>query len=224
MKMRKIRGMKRRHKSIEKWIVDNMPFRYDLLETYKEDHCDIVVHPWCDLSMTGSIIPPAKGKTKLLMIQGLTRIYFAWKEQLEVSQQDYYLKIWLFNARFDLSRVVCAVGESKDFYEKQLEGVKDEYLPTNTFSNAHSLMSNFSWQRKDDNDCYSNNDLASPEDYSSIDDYLKQENWFNKLLKKPHTTTLLGDAKGNFTEAHCFHRGDIWIGGTEQGIKSQGIK
>lgn len=215
MKKQKIRGIKRKNKAIEQWIAENLPLRTDLLETYQEDHCDIVVHPWCDYSISSSIIPPPKGKTKLLMIQGLIRIYNALKKQLDSIGQPYYLKIWLFNPRFSLSRVVCAVGENKKFYENQLEALNNAGLPTNVFTNAHPLLTGFSWKRQDDDDCYSSNDLGSPEDYSSLEDYLEQEKWFFNLLKRPHKIVALGNAAGNFTEAHCFRRGDIWIGGTE---------
>lgn len=100
MRSRKIRGHKRRHRQIETWLKNNLELRYDLLDNYSSDHIDIIVHPWCDISLKNSRFPEPKGKTKSLMLAGLLDIYDSWKKQLDQFNKPYYLKIWLLNQGF----------------------------------------------------------------------------------------------------------------------------
>ena len=83
MRQRKIRGFNRRFRNIDKWRLRNLDLRLDLIENYKGDHIDIVVHPWCDISIIKSRIPEPKRKTKKLMLNGLIDIYETWKMQLD---------------------------------------------------------------------------------------------------------------------------------------------
>jgi len=64
MKLQKVRGQKRRSKQIERWTNNNLPLNIPVLSKYKNDHIEIIVHPWCDISIINSTIPEPKGKNK----------------------------------------------------------------------------------------------------------------------------------------------------------------
>jgi len=70
LRKRKIRGHNRRHKQVKNWKENNLSLRKDILDNFQSDHIDIVVHPWCDLSLSNSIgkIPPSGSIIRPLFI------------------------------------------------------------------------------------------------------------------------------------------------------------
>ena len=62
MRRQKVRGHTRRQRKIEEWRLKNLDLRVDLIERYNGDHIDVVVHPWCDISIVDSVIPEPTGK------------------------------------------------------------------------------------------------------------------------------------------------------------------
>ena len=214
MKQQKIRGQKRRHRQIEEWRLENLNLRFDLIEKYKGDHIDIVVHPWCDISIINSKIPEPKGKTRQLMLTGLIDIYNSWKVQLDKLGQPYYLKIWLFEHRFSKSQVVCAINDRIDYYENNF--FKPDNLKTlnlDNFGTAKHRLKDLNWEYRLDEDHYDNCEVGEAELYASIEDYEYSKIWFNRLLKKAHRTNRLNETDGDATELYSFKRGDLWLGG-----------
>ncbi|UYZ64702.1 hypothetical protein [Hymenobacter weizhouensis] len=213
MRFQKIRGIKRRNRSIRKWVSNNLTCRFDILEKYHEDHCDIVVHPWCDISLINSAIPVPRGATKLLMLKGLIEIYHAWKQQLNTYGEPYYLKIWLFEPRFELSRVMCAINRIKQQRESEITGFQIGALPNNVFTSAQPYLKDFTWSRIDDQDFHSNDDLGTPDNYVSFDAYLEDKKWIEKIMSRtPHTITKRQNSNGTISLIYGFRRGSLWVG------------
>jgi hypothetical protein len=117
MKTKKIRGHKRIWKDIEKWKNANLKLDLEHLKQNERDYAKIGVYPFSAISLTNSQIPEPKTKTKKRILNGLLDIYDSWKNQLDQLNEPYYLKIWLFEPRFSKSQVVCAIGNSIDFYK-----------------------------------------------------------------------------------------------------------
>lgn len=213
MRQRKIRGQKRRHQQIEAWRLENLDLRLDLIEEYKKDHVNIRVHPWCDISITDSVFPEPKGKTKQLMLNGLIDIYHSWKEQLDALGKPYYLKLWLFEQRFSKSQVVCAVGEKMEYYENIFYKPKGEKaFVSENFKHLKYRLDKFNWEHSLDEDYYNNGEFKSPELYPSEEYFEQEKRWFRKLLTKPHRTVVLDSPIGEVTELYFFKRGDLWVG------------
>ena len=213
MRQQKIRGHKKRHLQIEEWRLKNLDLRLDLVEEYNGDHIDIVVHPWCDISITNSIIPEPKGKTKQLMLNGLIDIYHSWKEQLDKLGQPYYLKIWLFEPRFSKSQVVCAIGERIEFYKNNFfEPENKRSFELKNYGKLKNRLEKFNWDYRLDEDHYDNCEVGDPELYFSEQDYEETKIWFRKLLTKPHRTIKFKEPIGDALESYSFRRGDLWIG------------
>lgn len=196
MKLKKIRGHNRRQKQIDHWRVDNLSL--DLID-YLLNHRDryytkISVHPWSGLSLTNSVTPQPTGKTKQEMLNGLLDIYENWKTQLDEFGQAYYLKIWLFEPRFSQSQVVCAIGDSIDFYENTF--YKPELEKAIQLANYGALktrLSKLSWDYRLDEDHYDNTEVGN-------------------RLTKPHRAQKFKETIGNTTESYSFKRGNIWLG------------
>lgn len=214
MRQQKIRGFNRRFRDIDIWRLENLDLRLDLIEKYNGDHIDIVVHPWCDISIINSKIPEPKSKTKRLMLNGLIDIYESWKVQLDKLGKPYYLKIWLFESRFSKSQVVCAVADRIDFYENNFfkPDFKKQFKPGN-YRQLSERLQKFDWDYRLDEDHYDNNFVGEPDLYSSRPDYEDSIIWFNRLLKKPHRLIKFDEPIGKATESYSFNQGDLWIGG-----------
>jgi len=212
MKFQKIRGHNRRHKAIEQWRLENLELRLDLLEKFGYQYIKIRIRPWSGLSLIGSIVPLPRGKTKLLMLNGLVDIYNSWKTQLEKFGQPYYLKIWLFEPRFSKSQVVCAVGERIDYYENLfLENDDVRELRRGNYGYLKSKLDNLNWELRIDEDHIDDDAVGEPELYSNYRDYIETKKWFHKLMKKPHRTRKYS----NGAEFYSFDKGDVWLGGTD---------
>lgn len=213
MRQQKIRGFNRRFRDIDNWRLENLDLRLDLIEKYNGDHIDIVVHPWCDISIINSKIPEPKKKTKKLMLNGLIDIYESWKNQLDRLGKPYYLKIWLFEQRFSKSQVVCAVADRIDFYENNFfkPDFKKQFKPNN-YGQLSGRLQKFDWDYRLDEDHYENNFVGESDLYASRQDYDDSIIWFNRLLKKPHRLTKFDEPIGEATESYSFNQGDLWIG------------
>jgi len=212
VRLQKIRGHKRRHRAIQQWRLDNLELRLDLIEKYDYDNIDIVVHPWCDISIINSAIPEPKGKTKQLMLNGLIDIYHSWKEQLNKIGQPYYLKIWLYEPRFSKSQVVCAFGERIEHYEKFFfKPNQTPELKLTTFGNVKDKLKKLSWGYYLDEDHFENDYIGERKDYLTHADFEENKRWFIKMMKKPHRTTKVNDT----TEFFSFKKGNLWLGGRD---------
>lgn len=210
MKQQKIRGHKRRHRHIEEWRLESLDLRLHLIQKYNGDHIDIVVHPWCDISIINSEIPEPNGKTKHLILSGLIDIYDSWKKQLDNKGQSYYLKIWLYEQRFSKSQVVCAIGDRISYYENLFYvSDKAKKLNPDNFGALKDRLEKLTWDFRLDEDHLDNNEVGEPEFYSTPKDFEESKKWFAKTLKKPHRTTKI-DAT---TELYSFKRGHLWLGG-----------
>ncbi|GAB3810671.1 hypothetical protein [Pontibacter rugosus] len=213
MKSQKVRGHKRRHKQVEQWRRKNLELDLDYLKRNGSDHIDIIVHPWCDNSITKSSIPEPNRKIKQEILNGLLDIYDSWKIQLDQLGQPYYLKIWLYEPRFSKSQVVCAIGDNiKDYENIFYKSVKEKALKTRNYGNLKDRLEQFNWEYYLDEDRYDNCEIGEPEHYVSQQDFEEAKVWFEKQLKKPHRSEKLKEPIGNITEVYSFKRGSLWLG------------
>jgi len=214
VRIQKIRGYHRKIQQIENWRNESLELRFDLLMKNNYAYADIVVHPWCDISIINSVFPEPKGKARIQIINGLIDIYESWKKELDKLGKPYYLKIWLFEQRLSKSQVVCAINEKIDYYENLFyhpeRGIKS-FNPIH-FSKLSENLARFLWEYKLDEDKFDNNFIGESEMYASIEEYNDAKRWFDKLLKKPHRLIKREQIDNEFTELYAFKRGDLWLG------------
>jgi len=213
MKIRKIRGHRRRWNDIEKWIINHKHLNLDFLKDYQRDYAKIRVHPWSGLALCNSIIPEPKHETRKRMISGLIEIYDSWKTTLDKLDEPYYLKIWLFDQRFSKSQVVCAIGEYIDFYENTFyKPDSSKKLTPENYGHLEKQISEFKWEYRLDEDHFDNSELDKLDLYVSIADFEDEKRYFAKMLKKTHRTTTFEEPIGDATELYSFKKGNVWLG------------
>ena len=213
---RKIRGNNRRNRQIDKWRLDNLAFDLTdyLLNERDRYYTKIGVYPWSGISVTNSVIPEPTRKTKQNILSGLLDIYENWKNQLDQLGQPYYLKLWLFEPRFSQSQVVCAVGDSIDFYEKDFyKPDKGKVFNSSNYGQLKDRLEKLNCDYRLDEDHFENCEVGEPKLYASRQDFEETESWFKKLLTKPHRTVKLNEPIGDRTELYSFKRGDLWLVG-----------
>lgn len=213
VKTKKIRGQRRRWKKVDQWIEVHKNLDLEYLKQCRRHYAKIRVHPWSGISVTNSHIPEPKGTTKQRILSGLFEIYDEWKQALDNLEEPYYLKIWLFEPRFSHSQVVCAIGDSVDFYEKTFFNPSlSKGLKTEGYGYLRSTMQAYKWEYRLDEDHFDNTELGLPQDYVSLEEYQEHKKWVNKMMKKPHKTSALKEPIAKATEIYSFYRGTVWIG------------
>lgn len=209
MKQRKIRGNRRLQKQVPKWVADALSINMDLLSRNKYWYADVIVHPWCDISIINSEIPEPKSVTRNLIISALEEIYNNWKLQLDKLNEPYYLKIWLYEPRVSKSQVVCAIGERIEYYNNNFNRI-DIIRKKSDFCNK--LSSELEWESFEDSQTWSEEDLLSPiELYRNIEDYNESIRLLLKI-KKANYKTLEIDTPDGSDILYFQPKGVIWIG------------
>jgi hypothetical protein len=213
MRIKKIRGHKRIWKEIEQWENSHLHLDIDYLKLQERTYAKIYVHPFCDFSGLNSEIPQPKGATRKLILEGLFEIYESWKNQLEVLNEPYYLKIWLYEPRFSKSQVVCSVRDCIDFYNLTFYNPNSNKKQNpNNFGSLKQEITKFSWGFRYDEEHMNNAELGYPEDYCSMEEFNQERIRVKKKLKKPHRVTKYAEPIGDATEAYSFKKGMVWIG------------
>jgi hypothetical protein len=209
MKKQKIRGQNRISKQIEEWRMDNLTLHLDNVLKRGRGRQDIVVHPWCDISIIKSTFPEPNGRTKRLILTGLLDIYDNWKKQLDEYGSPYYLKIWLYDPRFSQSEIVCALGENLDYYNNTFAPAPARAFPLHHYNTLQERLKSMKWSCFLDEDHYSEQEIGTKEEYASNEDYEEMISDFNRRIRKPHKVSKLEDG----TKLHSFKRGFVWVGG-----------
>ena len=209
MKTKKIRGHKRIWNDIEKWKNAKLKLDLETLKQNERDYTKIWVHPFSGISLTNSQIPEPKAETKKRILSGLLDIYESWKNQLDKLNEPYYLKVWIFEPRFSKSQVVCAIGNSIEFYQNTFNiPEKAKEFKIDFGGIIKNIIENYNWECRLDEDFLFSTDIGNPEDYENEKEYLEDKKWFNNKLKKKHITKTLKDG----TNSYVFEIGNVWIG------------
>ena len=216
MRIKKIRGQKKIHRQIEKWKFNSLSYN---LSPYLEneshrDYTKIYVSPFCDISITNSVIPEPKGKTKKLILSSLIEIYSHWEELLKKTGKPYYLKIWLFEPRFSKSQVVCAIGDDIDYYKNTFTpSDKNILLKSDRYGKEiQSKMKSVDWKPFLDEDVLYDDEVGGKEMYIFENDYLESRRRFKNIMKKEHRVKKF-EWLGENRECYIFKKGEIWLGG-----------
>lgn len=185
----------------------------DRLNTYHRSAVGIYVHPWSGLSLTNSRFPEPRGQTKIQMLVGLLTIYDHWEKQLKALGIPYYLRVWLYAPRFSRSQVVCAIGEDLHYYSTTFHRPDQQRpLDTHLYGPMATKLAAFHWEHRLDEVHYDNTEAGSPEWFNTPEEYEAHVDWFNRLLRRPHRVTHLGEPMGEVTTIFSFRKGDVWLG------------
>ncbi len=214
MRTKKIRGNNRVLQNIEYWKVKNKKLDLDNLLSQNRDFTKIWVEPYSNISFLNSKYPEPKGKIRAHILSGLLDIYTSWKTTLDKLNQEYYLKIWLYDMRFSKSQVVCAIGPFLDFYDSTFYKPEEQReINLDSYGIHKKSMEILNWEYALDEEHYNNTSIGEIEDYESDKDFYDTRRWFKKRLKKPHRRLTEDNPDSEIKEYYSFKHGGVWIGG-----------
>ncbi|TYP73661.1 hypothetical protein BD809_105252 [Aquimarina intermedia] len=151
-----------------------------------------------------------KGKGRKFVLENLLRIHNEWDVQLQKLNYEYYLAVWLYDPRLELSEIVCCIDSKIDYYENEvfLESKKTKNFVPDNFRPFEHQLADLSWTRKVDLEATFEWEIEWPkEQYGSNKDYFTHQRFYKKLKENSYRVIENEDGKVYFRLM-----GDVWIG------------
>lgn len=104
MPRKKVRGIRRRLRELERFTAEHRPLNHRRLDVAGFDHVAPLLNP----RFRENRAPPAG--VQRAMIASLLQIHDAWLPQLHARGEPFHLSLWIFQPVWE-SQVVAAVGE-----------------------------------------------------------------------------------------------------------------
>ena len=206
-RIKKIRGHKRIWRHIDIWKSHLKHLDISYLRENERDYVKVWVPPYRNISITNSSFSPPKGKTRQKIIEGIFEIYANWKNQLDNLGESYYLKIWYFPQDVSKCQVVCAMGDSINYYSNTFFNPRVEKLFP---EDPKSLR----WKHRIQEFHITEEDIDEPDLFTSYDDYLENKRWVESKMKDPRTRIWEGEnSYGIPATVYSFKEYDVWVGG-----------
>jgi hypothetical protein len=200
--MRKIRGYKRYFDSIQDSIMEDSQLDLDFLN--QEKYFNFQFEDWYGANIG------LKGMGRKFVLENLIRIYNDWNIKLQNLNREYYLAVWLYDPRLELSEIVCGLDSKIDYYENDafLDSKKTKgFLPSN-FKPFDNQLAALNWTRKVDLESTFEWEIEWPrEQYDNDKDYFSHQRFYKKLKENAYRIIDNEDGKVYFRQM-----GDVWIG------------
>lgn len=208
MRVKKIRGLKRRHRELESWVKFHEELDMARLKENGFVYAKAKIAPWANLFNKS----PYPSNYRRVLFSCLLDFYLSWKETLDKEFDSYYLKIWLSFPKFIDSQIVCAIGERIPYYNDIFESCDPQPdFPISAFRNEELRIKRFNWTTYYDYDYYPESDYLNlnPDRFLSPEDFYAEKRFYKKLLKDNVPYKMIPD-----TEERLFYkqRGYIWVG------------
>lgn len=214
MRRRKIRGYNRILRNVEYWKKTNSQLDLESLQANGRKYTKIWVPPYSNISLLNSTYTEPKGEVRKNITEGLLEINNQWKIQLDSLGQPYYLKIWLYDTRFSMSQVVCAIGPFLDFYNTTFYK-PDEVKKINldSFGSLKHTMESLNWEYALDEEHINDTYVGNIEEYETDKDFYETRRWYNRKLKNPYRLIKNDQPDSEIKEYYSFKCGNVWIAG-----------
>lgn len=200
--MKKVRGYNRYLNSIQDSIKTDARLDVDFLN--REKYSAFQFEDWY-----GSNIG-LKGKGRKFVLENLLRIYDDWENKLKGLNIEYYLAIWLYDPRLELSEIVCGIDSKIDYYSNEafLTSKKANDFKFEKFKPFSTELNGFNWNRKVDLEPTYEWEMNWPKErYESDKEYSFDQRFYRKLKENAYRIVENEDGKIYFKQV-----GDVWIG------------
>ncbi|MED1472695.1 hypothetical protein [Bacillus salipaludis] len=199
---KKIRGWKRHKRKIERWKQDVIDLDSDYFSEYQRTYTKLWIHPFFALIRRN----PPQWYNRLLL-EAMIDVYLAWHQKMKAENEDFYLKIWLYDPRFIESQIVVAYRDCLGFYEHtfELRPNKKEF-PYDKFYSLKNKLEKFEWQLHIDSEYFTDNDLKE-----YIEEGLMTETESSQIIQKAFKTLRIENEFGGVLQ-YSLDKGDVWVG------------
>jgi len=139
---KKIRGWKRLKRRIEWWKSNNIQLNMKYLRDQHRDYVKLWIPPFYGLQ---TMTPPLWYRR--LLLKAIIDVYHEWHKQLKAENEDFYLKIWLYEPDFIRSQIVAAYKEAIDFYSDSFDKQEEtEASPLKIYEPLEHELNAFVWE------------------------------------------------------------------------------
>jgi hypothetical protein len=172
------------------------------LRDYLRTYVKLWIHPFYALVRTN---PPVWYNR--LLLDAMIDVYLAWHEKMKKENEDFNLKIWLYNPRFIYSQIVVAYKDRLDFYDRTFEKrKKPKEFPYDKYHSLKRKLEEFEWELYIDTDYYDENDLNE-----WIIEGGSTEKEVLAIKKKAYEINSIKSEIGTYLQ-FSIDKGDVWLG------------
>lgn len=201
-KKKKIRGWKRHKRKIERWKQNAINLDMDYLRNYQRQYEKLWIHPFYKLERRN---PPNWYQS--LLLDAMIEVYLEWHQKMKKEEEDFYLKLWLYDPHFINSQIVVAYRNCLDFYDETFKRRQENKgFPFDKFHSLRDKLEQFEWNLHIESDYYDENDL---------NEWLKEgaltEKEVSRIKGKAYDAVRIKDEDGSFLQ-YSLDKGDVWIG------------
>lgn len=138
----------------------------------------------------------------------MLEVYQSWHEKLSNLNENFYLKLWIYDPHFINSQVVVAYKDCLHFYDRTFDiGTQDKKFPFHKYKYLKEKLEMFDWQYHIDCDVYTESDL--------VDNV--QRGWMSAgeldaLKGKAYRVEAIHLSDGDIDKTYCVQVGDVWVG------------
>ncbi|MFJ6265858.1 hypothetical protein ACIQGW_12740 [Lysinibacillus xylanilyticus] len=201
-KKKKIRGWKRHKRKIERWKQNAINLDMDYLRNYQREYEKLWIHPFYAWVRKN---PP--NWYNRLLLDAMIEVYLEWHQKMMDENEEFYLKIWLYDPNFINSQIVVAYRDCLDFYNKTFK-IREEHkeFPFYKFHSLRNELEEFQWDLHIETDYYDENDLNEWLEEGGL-----TEKEVSKIKGEAYETIKFENEFGRFLQ-YSLDKGDVWIG------------
>lgn len=201
-KKKKIRGWKRHKRKIERWKQNAINLDMDYLRNYQRQYEKLWIHPFYKLERRN---PPNWYQS--LLLDAMIEVYLEWHQKMKKEEEDFYLKLWLYDPHFINSQIVVAYRNCLDFYDKTFKRRQEnKEFPFDKFHSLRDKLEQFEWDLHIESDYYDENDLNE-----WLEEGALTEKEVSRIKGKAYDAVRIKDEDGSFLQ-YSLDKGDVWIG------------
>jgi hypothetical protein len=200
-KKKKIRGWKRHKRKIELWKQNAINLDIDLIRKHHRDYVKLWIYPFYFRLFN----PP--GWYSRLLLEAMIEVYLKWYERMIEENNEFYLKIWLYEPNFIKSQIVVAYKDCLNFYDKTFEKRSIcKKFPSHKYAFLAGQLEMFDWKLCIEADVYWSTDLEE-----DVKLGFRSEQEASKIISQSYRIDEI-DNDEKKTYAYCVDVGDVWVG------------
>lgn len=204
-KIKKIRGWRRRIKSIENWKQRYIYLDIAQLERHHRDYVKLWINPFYRLTKRNPPLWYAR-----LIFGAMTEVYESWYEQLILLNEPFDLKMWVYDPNFIHSQIVVAFRDQLHFYDHTFDHSPiQKKFPTHLYGNGVDIEK-FGWKLTIEADYYMLSELNE-----DIVLGFRTEKEVKNIQNKAYQQENIQSNNGE-NILYSFQMGDVWIGEYKQ--------
>ncbi|MCP3776693.1 hypothetical protein NLX71_25985 [Paenibacillus sp. MZ04-78.2] len=202
---KKIRGWKRRLREIDEWKRRVINVDMEQLNKYHRDYAKLWIPPFYGIHRRN---PPVWFNR--LILEAMLEVYENWLQKFKEMDEEFYLKIWLYDPHFINSQIVAAYKECLFFYDQTFDLARQEQekkFPFDKYTSLKDQLEKFNWRLHIDSDVFTESDLID-----NIQRGWMSENEVKAIKSKAYKVDSINLSDGDTDKVYSVKVGDVWVG------------